>query len=446
MIAGAVTGGVVASRRNRERNRRLSQELESVNSNVHQRNTVESVENDMDTLHAMFPSFDDEVLFMLLQQNSYQLPPTIEMLLAMSATDDSGATGGEGTAPAVTAQTEGSLLTFDDGEPLSAPAAATEGHFTISDETEEELAVAAAAEYESEQQAIRLALEEDVAETAAGRSEAVKSSDAVVVGIDAAYSVSDEQLAFMLANDALFQQELAAYFGEDFMIAEYMQQYQQQEELRRGETGMSRPSAGSGSSSGVGDLGVVRGLAEIGSEMRGALNRFTLRYMSSNSGASDRGGADAGAGGSSSRGMQRQDSAGSEASWLGGGGENDGNDVELVDVARNHSNGGGSGFGFNIGSRSVQDPSAGVVGAEGMSRALALGDSQSGGGGSGAMGSDELGDEDDDDDDDMETINLLGSPMHQGLHHNQNQGQGNSNNPLSTIWTSFSGNTGRKME
>ena len=83
MIAGAVAANVVA-RRNREREQ--SRRIESSNARGQTRNTPESVEADMDTLKAMFPTFEDEVLFLLLQQSQYQIAPTIDMLLTMGGT------------------------------------------------------------------------------------------------------------------------------------------------------------------------------------------------------------------------------------------------------------------------------------------------------------------------------------------------------------------------
>jgi len=382
MISAAAAAGAVARRnrgRNQQRHERGDGDIEG-----HQRNSHESVENDMDSLKSMFPSFDDEVLFMLLQQNSYQVGPTIEILLSMSATEDSTPTAPDGGTTQHPSQEE------------EQPAVGT---FTISDEPQEEMSY-------YEQQALRLA---GAQADDQGAPVTPAAATAESGGLDIAYAVSDEQLAFMLANDSLFQQELAAYFGEDFMIQEYMQDSQGQEGFASTAEG---PEGGHGSGS---DLGVVRGLTEIGSEMRSALNRFTLRYMSNNS--------DTGAGG----GLQRQGSAGSEGSWLGGGGGAE-NDVELVGVARSSSGGGVSvqdGVTMDSDNTRSTTTSASDGGNDERSRLAARSVAVAGAG----MGSDELGDEDDDDD--METINLLGSPMHQP--ERQNPGS-------NSIWTSFSGN------
>jgi hypothetical protein len=338
----------------------------------------------MDTLKSMFPSFDDEVLFMLLQQNSYEVGPTIEVLLSMSeAEDNTPFPTGASTAPVTV--NEGPLISFDDDESSAqAPGPANSGaDFTITDEEETPF---------YEQQALRLAAMMEAQSLPAGASAPPAGTGRANApdGLEAAQSVSDEQLAFMLANDALFQQELAAYFGEDFMLQEYWQQHPEEfGEDATGPAAATRVPGGSGSGSGSGDLGVVRGLAEIGSEMRSALNRFTLRYMSDSSRA------DGGAV------MQRQGSSGSEGSWLGGGGTD--NDVELVGIARSTS--GGDRGGFSESTRAEEKPCEEESGSERRRQAgvagLDLG---------AATGSDELLD---DDDDDMETINLLGSPHHQ---------------------------------
>jgi hypothetical protein len=345
MIAGAVAANV-AARRNRERAHQAQQH----------RVSVDGVEEDLVTLRSMFPGYDDEVLFMMLQQNSYQLTPTIEMLLSMGPVEKSSE-----SAPPVAETTTPSYAN---------------AIFTLDDEDS----------------ATHAAQGSNVAESTSTDTNANREPYDVEE-----YVITDEQLAYMLQNDALFQQELAMYFGEDFMMSEYMQRATVRT-APRNHTTVSRTvngvpvnphtnaSKSRTNSKDSDDLGVVKGLTELGTEMRKQLSNFTLRYMNkpSTSGASNK----------------------PSGAWYSNGSRSQGdmtvsNNVEMTEMTANKA--GDDMYDYT-------SPTESTAVSNGRSKFITGNSASLGVSGHSNHSSDDF----DEEEDDLETVNLLGNtnPMH----------------------------------
>lgn len=419
MISSAAAANA-AARRSRERQRRRNERIAQGQRVV---NTPESVESDISTLASMFPGYDDEVLFMMLQQNQYDIAPTIEMLLTMGPGDESNSTGPAPESEEVVSEEEVSPIEC-------VPQVVSESEYATQLAMEEAI---------SAQQTG--ATSQPAQEHPPAHRSAHAAGEAAHGESDLHHCLTDEELAFMLENDTLFQQELAAYFGEDFMLRDFLESSNYAESVYvddsgRGRLGTSGPGSriesgtNSGQRSSSGDLGVVQGLSDFGVEMRKQINSFTLKYLS-NQGSSR--GVEPGS--SVSGGTDSVDALGRRDMRNWGGGipstsvvetateaETGSNAVELVNLPSDPHTPSGA-------SAPISSPTgetSAFLGGEGGHSA-----------GSRGYGGAGLSADEADDDDDMETINLLGSPEpdRDSVQRRDSQASGT----LSSMWSSLVG-------
>ena len=179
-------------------------------------------------------------------------------------------------------------------------------------------------------------------------------------------ALTDEQLAFMLQNDHLFQVELMNYFGDDFVLANTSTVPKASGQLEYSQQFGAPP-----------DLGVLKGLSAMGSELRKKLDGFTSKYIQNQSGTGI---------------INRAE-------------EEEGDHLELqsVTVITTDTDPGTYDPRPPL-SPMVPDPDA----------------------------SDELYE-----DDALETVNLLGSPVHEGERRIEGQVKRSNSSTLSNMWTSF---------